>query len=155
MTYGRFRNAANAPAYDYSKLQKEKLGRGVVAIRENPSEVAVSWRYLSSEPENTAFNLYRDGKKIAEVPATTGTFYRDAYKGKKATTYTVRPVVNGVETGHIEGNYTLPAKAPIGYINIPLDRPADGVTPSGQAFTYIPNDASIGDVDGMENMRLF
>nr|WP_270610864.1 rhamnogalacturonan lyase [Bacteroides intestinalis] len=148
MTYGRFRNAANAPAYDYSKLQKEKLGRGVVAIRENPSEVAVSWRYLSSDPENTAFNLYRDGKKIAEVPATTGTFYRDAYKGKKATTYTVRPVVNGVETGHIEGNYTLPAKAPIGYINIPLDRPADGVTPSGQAFTYIPNDASIGDVDG-------
>nr|WP_303918777.1 rhamnogalacturonan lyase [Bacteroides intestinalis] len=148
MTYGRFRNAANAPAYDYSKLQKEKLGRGIVAIRENPSEVAVSWRYLSSDPENTAFNLYRDGKKIAEVPATTGTFYRDAYKGKKATTYTVRPVVNGVETGRIEGNYTLPAKAPIGYINIPLDRPADGVTPSGQAFTYIPNDASIGDVDG-------
>ncbi|MCD7942214.1 MAG: rhamnogalacturonan lyase [Bacteroides intestinalis] len=148
MTYGRFRNAANAPAYDYSKLQKEKLGRGVVAIRENPSEVAVSWRYLSSDPENTAFNLYRDGKKITEVPATTGTFYRDTYKGKKATTYTVKPVVNGVETGHIEGNYTLPAKAPIGYINIPLNRPADGVTPSGQAFTYIPNDASIGDVDG-------
>ena len=145
---GRFRNAANAPAYDYSKLQKEKLGRGVVAIRENPAEVAVSWRYLSSDPENTAFNLYRDGKKIAEVPATTGTFYRDAYKGKKAATYTVKPVVNGVETGHIEGNYTLPTKAPIGYIHIPLDRPADGVTPSGQAFTYIPNDASIGDVDG-------
>ena len=148
VTYGRFRNAANAPAYDYSKLQKEKLGRGVVAIRENPAEVAVSWRYLSSDPENTAFNLYRDGKKIAEVPATTGTFYRDAYKGKKAATYTVKPVVNGVETGHIEGNYTLPTKAPIGYIHIPLDRPADGVTPSGQAFTYIPNDASIGDVDG-------
>lgn len=53
-----------------------------------------------------------------------------------------------METGHIEGNYTLPTKAPIGYIHIPLDRPADGVTPSGQAFTYIPNDASIGDVDG-------
>ena len=27
------------PAYNYSKLQKEQLGRGVVAIRENPSEV--------------------------------------------------------------------------------------------------------------------
>ena len=32
------------PAYNYSKLQKEQLGRGVVAIRENPSEVVVSWR---------------------------------------------------------------------------------------------------------------
>lgn len=38
------------PGYNYSKLQREKLNRGVVAIRENPSEVIVSWRYLSSDP---------------------------------------------------------------------------------------------------------
>lgn len=60
------------PAYNYSKLQKEQLGRGVVAIRENPSEVVVSWRYLSSDPINTSFNVYRNGEKIAEVPP----FYR-------------------------------------------------------------------------------
>lgn len=148
VTYDRFRNAANAPAYDYSKLQKEKLGRGVVAIRETPSDVVVSWRYLSSDPENTAFNIYRNGKKLAEVDAHTGTFYRDTYKGKKAVTYTVKPVVDGVETGNVEGSYTLPAQAPIGYINIPLDVPADGTTPAGQKYTYTPNDASIGDVDG-------
>lgn len=148
VTYDRFRNAANAPAYDYSKLQREKLGRGVVAIRETPSDVVVSWRYLSSDPENTAFNIYRNGKKLAEVAAHTGTFYRDTYKGKKAVTYTVRPVVDGVETGNVEGSYTLPAQAPIGYINIPLDVPADGTTPAGQKYTYTPNDASIGDVDG-------
>lgn len=148
VTYDRFRNAANAPAYDYSKLQKEKLGRGVVAIRETPSDVVVSWRYLSSDPENTAFNIYRNGKKLAEVDAHTGTFYRDTYKGKKAVTYTVRLVVDGVETGNVEGSYTLPAQAPIGYINIPLDVPADGTTPAGQKYTYTPNDASIGDVDG-------
>ena len=148
MPYDHFRDATDAPAYDYSKLQKEKLGRGVVAIRENQSEVVVSWRYLSSDPVNTSFNLYRDGKKVAEVPATTGTFYRDTYKSKKAATYTIKPVVNGAETGHIEGSYTLPANAPIGYINIPLDPPTDGITPAGQKYTYIPNDASIGDVDG-------
>ena len=56
LTAPRYKIAANAPAYDYSKLQKEKLGRGVVAIRENQSEVAVSWRYLSSDPVNTSFN---------------------------------------------------------------------------------------------------
>ena len=28
------------PGYNYSKLQREKLNRGVVAIRENPSEVS-------------------------------------------------------------------------------------------------------------------
>ena len=53
LTAPKYKIAANAPAYDYSKLQKEKLGRGVVAIRENQSEVAVSWRYLSSDPVNT------------------------------------------------------------------------------------------------------
>ena len=35
------------PNYDFSKLKREHLGRGVIAIRENPSTVAVSWRYLS------------------------------------------------------------------------------------------------------------
>lgn len=57
-------------------------------------------------------------------------------------------MINGVETGKLNGNYTLPANAPSGYIDIPLDRPAEGVTPSGQKYTYSPNDASIGDVDG-------
>ena len=65
------------PAYNYSKLQKEQLGRGVVAIRENPSDVVVSWRYLSSDPINTSFNVYRNGEKIAEVPP----FYRYFFTG--------------------------------------------------------------------------
>lgn len=136
------------PAYDYSKLQQEKLGRGVVAIRENPSEVVVSWRYLSSDPVDTAFGIYRDGQKIAEVPAATGTFYRDAYKGSAKAVYTVKPMVGGKETEGMDGSYTLPADAPCGYVNIPLDRPDGGVTPSGQSYTYSANDASIGDVDG-------
>ena len=56
------------PGYNYSKLQREKLNRGVVAIRENPSEVIVSWRYLSSDPIQTGFNVYRDGKKLTDTP---------------------------------------------------------------------------------------
>ena len=140
--------AVAQPSYDYSKLQQEKLGRGVVAIRENPSDVVVSWRYLSSDPMNTTFNVYRNGQKIASVPSTTGTFYRDSYKGTEQAVYTVKPVIKGVETGKIDGTYTLPANAPSGYINIPLDVPAGGVTPAGQKYTYSPNDASIGDVDG-------
>lgn len=136
------------PCYNYSKLQKEKLGRGVVAVRENPSDVVVSWRYLSSDPMNTTFNVYRDGKKIAAVPATTGTMYRDIYKGNDRAVYSVKPVANGKEATKAGGSFTLPANAPSGYINIPLDRPAEGTTPSGQKYTYSPNDASIGDVDG-------
>ena len=134
------------PNYDFSRLQREKLGRGVVAIRQSPDQVAVSWRYLSTDPIHTSFNLYRDGKKIADIPAGTGTFYTDTYRGEDAATYTVKPVVDGKESEG--GTYTLPPHAPTGYIDIPLDRPTDGVTPAGQPYTYSPNDASVGDVDG-------
>ena len=140
------------PRYDFEHMQREKLGRGVVAIRQNVNQVALSWRYLSSDPIETAFNLYRNGTKIATVPAGTGTFYTDSYQGKQATVYTVKPLVNGKEA---EGSsYTLPANAPAGYINIPLDHPADGVTPAGDTYTYSPNDASIGDVDGDGNYEI-
>ncbi len=140
------------PSYDFSRLQREKLGRGVVAVRQNQTQVAVSWRYLSTDPVNTAFNLYRDGIKIATIPAGTGTFYTDTYCGHEVTVYTVKPVVGGQES---EGStYTLPANAPEGYIDIPLDRPADGVTPAGQVYTYSPNDASVGDVDGDGNYEI-
>lgn len=136
------------PDYNYSKMQREKLNRGVIAIRENESDVVISWRYLSSDPIKTAFNVYRDGKKITEKPVDVSTMYRDRNKSKNAAVYEVRPVLKGKETHHTDGSYTLPADAPTGYLNIPLQKPADGVTPAGDSYTYTPNDASIGDVDG-------
>lgn len=60
----------------------------------------------------------------------------------------MRPVVKGKETNHKNGRYTLPANAPTGYIRIPMNKPANGVTPAGDTYTYSPNDASIGDIDG-------
>lgn len=136
------------PNYNYSKLQKEKLGRGVIAIRENESDVIVSWRYLSSDPIKTAFNVYRNGEKLTERPVSTGTLFRDHNPSTASATYEVRPVLKGKETHHIDGSYILPANAPNGYLDIPLQKPADGITPAGDIYTYTPNDASIGDVDG-------
>lgn len=136
------------PNYNYSKLQKEKLGRGVIAIRENESDVIVSWRYLSSDPMKTAFNVYRNGEKLTERPVSTGTLFRDHHPSNASATYEVRPVLKGKETHHIDGSYILPANAPNGYLDIPLQKPADGTTPAGDTYTYTPNDASIGDVDG-------
>lgn len=136
------------PAYDYSKLQREDLGRGVVAFRESPSDVCLSWRYLSSDATQTSFNIYRDDKKIANVPADAGTFYRDAYNGTGKAVYEVRPVVDGKELTDKRGTYVLPANAPVGYLEIPMDKPADGVTPAGDTYTYSASDSSIGDVDG-------
>lgn len=129
--------------YDMNAVQMENLNRGVVAVRENQSTVAVSWRYLSCDPENQAFDVYRDGKKLNKKPITDATFYRDTNRGDAAAEYTVVPV-----SGDKKGRFTLPANAPHGYLNIPIDRPDLGVDPNGKEYFYTANDASIGDVDG-------
>ena len=131
------------PNYDFSKLKRERLGRGVIAIRENPSTVAVSWRYLSSDPMNESFDIYRNDEKINKHPLKDATFFQDTYAGTESVLYTVK-----AREGKTESSYQLPANAPLGYLNIPLNRPEDGTTPSGQNYFYAPNDASIGDVDG-------
>lgn len=131
------------PNYDFTKLKREHLGRGVIAIRENKSTVAVSWRYLSSDPMNESFDIYRNGKKVNEHPVENATFFQDSYTGKEPTLYTVKAL-----KGKTESTYQLPADAPVGYLNISLNRPEGGTTPEGQTYTYTPNDASIGDVDG-------
>lgn len=43
----------------------ENLGRGVVAVHQPDGRVAVSWRFLGTDPDNVAFNLYRQ----SEAPA--------------------------------------------------------------------------------------
>ncbi len=37
---------------------------------------------------------------------------------------------------------------PAGYLDVPLQVPPGGTTPSGEAYTYSANDASVGDLDG-------
>lgn len=136
------------PAYDFSKLQREKLDRGVIAIRHSPDSVFVTWRYLSSDPGNTAFHVYRNNQRITTQPVITSTCFYDNYTDTRAAVYRVEPVVSSAGAKASAGTYTLPANAPTGYLNIPLNRPKGGVTPAGQEYSYTPNDASIGDVDG-------
>ena len=131
------------PNYDFSKLKREHFGRGVIAIRENPSTVAVSWRYLSSDPMDESFDIYRNGEKVNKYPIRNATFFQDIYKGTESVLYTVKAIQSKTES-----NYQLPSDAPAGYLNIPLNRPENGTTPAGQSYFYAPNDASIGDVDG-------
>lgn len=129
--------------YDFSKLKMEKLGRGVTAVRESPSKVNISWRYLTQDPESQTFDIYRNGKKINKKPVSESTFFTDSYSGKEAAEYEVRP-----SKGAISGKCTLAADAPIGYIEIPLDIPGLGVDMWGKEYFYNANDASLGDVDG-------
>ena len=134
-------SAISQPNYNMQQISRERLNRGVVAIR-NGQQVIVSWRTLTSDTKGQPFDIYRDGEKLNSEPLTTGgTFFIDDKPLTTAATYEVRG-------GSTNGRYTLAADAPDGYLTIPLQKPADGETPDGRRYRYSANDASVGDVDG-------
>ncbi len=136
------------PRYKLSEMKREQLNRGVVAIR-NGQQVVVSWRCLSSDAKDEAFNIYRNGVKLNKKPLTTGgTCYIDEQPLQGDATYEVRG-------GNKNGSFTLRADAPDGYLPIAIEKPADGVSPDGRSYTYHANDTSIGDVDGDGQYELF
>ncbi|WAC49969.1 rhamnogalacturonan lyase [Asticcacaulis sp. SL142] len=119
----------------------EALDRGVVAVPATKG-VLVSWRLLGNDADKTTFNLYRDGKKITPKPISATNFV-DA-KGSATSVYKVAAVTGTKETSTSADARVWAA----GYLNIPLNKPADGTTPDGQTYSYTANDASVGDLDG-------
>lgn len=139
------RPASAAP----QQRQTEKLGRGLVALRQGNGTVYVGWRLVGTDPAGTdpagiAFNLYRrtGGDKPVkrnDRPLTASTNFVDAGADlSRPNAYFVRPVLAGREQAP-SASFVLPANAPARpYLSLPLQ------TPEG----YAPNDASAGDLDG-------
>ncbi|MGU3643984.1 rhamnogalacturonan lyase [Microbacterium sp. C23T] len=128
--------------------QLEALDRGLVAVSTGEG-VFLSWRLLGTEAgpatetgvSGPSFAVFRDGERIATVDDSTN--YADA-DGSAASVYTVAPAWNDVT-----GEQSAPVSVwGDGFYDLPLQKPADGVTPAGEAFTYSANDASVADVDG-------
>ncbi|WP_435207287.1 cellulose binding domain-containing protein [Micromonospora sp. bgisy143] len=122
--------------------QLENLDRGLVSVRSGNGNL-VSWRLLGTETSGVSFNLYRGTTKVNANPITGATNYLDS-GAAAGSTYTVRAVVGGTEQA---------ASAPAlqfanGYLDVPLQVPAGGTTPSGESYTYSANDASVGDLNG-------
>ncbi|MFW5405993.1 rhamnogalacturonan lyase [Pectobacterium carotovorum] len=123
--------------------QIELLDRGLFAFKSS-KHVFLSWRLFATDPENIAFNLYRDGQLINPSPLSTTTNFIDP-DGKADSTYAIRPVIKGVEGKEDVAKSVLNGQR---YQSIPLKKPADGVTPKGDAYSYGVNDGSVGDLDG-------
>lgn len=121
--------------------QAEFLDRGLVAVKTDEG-VFLSWRLLGNESYGTGFNLYRNGKKLNRRPLTTTTNFVDP-EGTASSVYTVRS-----DDGHHGHSRDFAKVWPGSYSSIPLTRPADGVTPVGEVYTYRANDVSVGDLDG-------
>ena len=151
--------------YNYSKLQREQLNRGVVAVRTEDGKVAVSWRTLMSDPKGHPYDVYRNGVKLNKEPLTTGgTFFIDEQPLQTDATYEIRG-------GGSSGKWLLKADAPIGYLPIAIQKPEGGKVPVMQqtpppgrrpgrwrdngSYQYTANDASVGDVDGDGQYEIF
>ncbi|MFB6319715.1 autotransporter-associated beta strand repeat-containing protein [Saccharicrinis sp. FJH54] len=131
-----------------AQRQIEKLDRGVVAIRKSSSQVYVSWRWLGTESEDVAYNIYRGNTKLNDSPITNSTNYLD--NTTTSESYSVAAVIDGVEQ---------PKSDPVAvwsntYKDIPLQVPAGGTTPDNVSYSYSPNDASVGDLDGDQQYEI-
>jgi hypothetical protein len=132
-----------APQPSNGRYEVEELTRGVTVVPSGSGRL-VSWRLLGTDAPNTAFNVYRDGAKLNASPLTGATNYLDT-GGSASSQYTVRPVVNGTEGAASGAEAVLNSS---GYLNVPIQRPNGGTTPSGESYTYVANDMSTGDLDG-------
>lgn len=138
--------------------QMEALDRGLVAVKTDGG-VFISWR-LSGNERDAAFNVYKNGKLFKSLSAREATNLTDS-SGKPSDKYVVRTIVNGKETSSKE--VTPWAEE---FLTIRMNRPQGGTTPpgvtyvrakhppvvqeypEGQAYTYVPGDCSVGDLDG-------
>ncbi len=132
----------------------EPLGRGVVALRSTTTEVVIGWRVLGTDPPDVSFNLYRATGggapvKLNASPITGATQFVDTSADlTQANAYSVRAIIHGLEQA-AGPPFVLEANAAVrSFLRVPLQIPAGGVTPAGEAYTYHPNDLSVGDLDG-------
>jgi rhamnogalacturonan endolyase len=95
----------------------EFLGRGVVALRIGADKVFVLWRILATDPDDIAFNLYRQAGnqkpiRVNKTPLKVTNFVDEGIDLSKPTSYFVRPVMNGQE-GPASEPFRLPANPPV------------------------------------------
>jgi len=127
-----------------AQRQMEYLDRGVIAIRNSNDSVYIGWRLLGTEPNDIAFNLYRQSGNnkptlLNKTPIKESTNFEDGRQDFSVdNSYFVKAILNGQEQ-KASKSFTIKANSPAQqYINIALR------TPPG----YTPNDISVGDLDG-------
>ena len=143
--------ATMAQAQHTPVSQMEKLKRSVVSVPAASGTTGrfISWSLLGTDTDNTTFDVLRDGE-VVKSGLTDRTNFVDA-NGTAASKYQIVTKVNGeaVETSEEARVFDNI------YTQMQLDRPAGGKTPSGESYTYSPNDCSVGDVDGDGEYELF
>ena len=130
----------NMPAY--KNLQKEKLGRGFVAIKSEDGKALISWRLLENDDKKSGFDLYRKSgmvnKKLNDKPLKESTYFIDnEVEANLIYDYELCPEGSKkvISTCRLSGMKQ--------YISISLPQ-----IEGDSLCRYKPNDASVGDLDG-------
>ena len=143
--------AFSQTAYQLDKMSMEALNRGLIAMRQTEDSLSVSWRLLREDPEQVAFDLYAGDSLL--VKNTSATYLKFSTRGLDFSRPMTFRVLAHTRKGKVldrlkEGVYTLPANAPLGYLDIPLDKPEDGWFDLYTSYSYSANDCTVADVDG-------
>lgn len=128
--------------------QRERLSRGLQAVKVQ-NGVFLSWRMFREEAlgacktglTGTDYRVYRNGRAVADVADSTNYLDRE---GNSGDSYAVSPLQGGREGEKCAWTVCRDRE----YLDIPLRKPEDGITPDGQTYSYSANDMSVGDVDG-------
>lgn len=131
---------AAASSTAFAQRYMENLGRGVTAVRASNTNVFISWRLLGLDPAGIGFNVYRGSTKLNGSVLTAGTNFTDTSANLSvANTYSVRPVIGGVEQAS-GGSFTLRANQAIEpIVRVPLVPAPEG---------YYTKFIWVGDLDG-------
>ncbi|GHT22490.1 rhamnogalacturonan endolyase YesW [Bacteroidia bacterium] len=125
--------------------QMEQLDRGLVAVK-TADGVFLSWRLLGDEPQDVAFNIFRNGTLLNDKPIAGATNWIDK-SGKVSDEYLVKTI--GRDAARHVSTAVKPWENP--YKTIQLNRPQTPAIDNPQPWEtggYIPNDCSVGDLDG-------
>ncbi|MBP3510774.1 MAG: rhamnogalacturonan lyase [Prevotella sp.] len=140
--------AAGAGAQNTPVSQMEKLSRGLVVVpAASGTGRFISWRMLGTDNDSTVFEVLANGASMKkDITGTTSCLDRT---GQASTKYQVVTCQAG---GVRDTTDAVTSWSDI-YLSLPLERPAGG-TLDGEAYTYSPNDCSVGDVDGDGNYEI-
>ena len=134
------------PAYDYSHMQREQLGRGFIAMKDEQSDSLVfSWRCLDQDRDDVAFQVLRHGQPLSPNPLTGATFFKALLPDVSNDTAADYQLLN--LTTH-ETSPLLHLATTTDYLTLPLNLPSGRTTPDGRPYGYTANDATVADVDG-------
>ncbi len=129
--------------WQHGDYQRERLGRGLVALHDANGKVCVSWRLLATDDPNVAFDVYKrvnsqQPVKVNSNPITGATFLIDRnVELSQSTKYFVAKEGDPLAAAE-DSAYLLRSAESSNYLSIPI-KPPDG---------FHANDCAPGDLDG-------